>query len=92
MITKLFLCFTELSVKRYDHAKGTLIVRPSSRVAEITSSVTATALILFIIDSSVHRVESGYDFVIVCMRAYPDPLNPARSINSNCTITFAWSH
>jgi hypothetical protein len=46
MISKLFLCFTELSVKRYDHAKGTLIVRPSSRVAEITSSVISTALIL----------------------------------------------
>ena len=46
MITKLFLCSTELSVKRHDHVKGTLIVRPSSRVAEITSSVIATALIL----------------------------------------------
>lgn len=46
MISKFFRCFVDASNKRHDHVKGTLIVRPSSRIAAIISFVISTALIL----------------------------------------------
>ena len=45
MISKFCLCLFDASDKRHDHVIGTLMVRPSSSVAEIISSVISTALI-----------------------------------------------
>jgi len=42
MISNLERCSGVASDRRQDHAKGTLIVRPSTNWAEIASSVTET--------------------------------------------------
>jgi hypothetical protein len=42
MISNRERCSAAASDKRHDHAKGTLIVRPSCNSAEIVSSVTET--------------------------------------------------
>jgi len=61
MISKLFLCSVEASDKRHDHVSGTLIVRPSSSVAAITSRVILTALILGSLLTAVFIPVTFYD-------------------------------
>jgi hypothetical protein len=45
MISKFLRCFGVASNKRHDHAKGTLMVRPSASCAHIARSVTFTETI-----------------------------------------------
>src|SRR5450759_3850988 len=74
MTSKCLRCAGVASLKRQDHAKGTLITRPSTRRNVINSSVTETSLTRASVLTAV-LMPCLLDFIEILVNGYPNSVD-----------------